>query len=195
MIDAISGLGSPWAYVVVGLLALGEAAALIGLVVPGEVAMLWGGFVASRGRADLIAMMACAAIGGIVGDSVGYELGRRFGPNLKESRVGGWIGRERWSKAEEAIRRGPYSVLVARFVGLLRAIAPAAAGMSEMPYGTFLAWNVAGGLIWAVVAVGAGYLAGGAYERMGRWFTVVAGIIVAVAVVVYLVRRHLRRRA
>jgi membrane protein DedA with SNARE-associated domain len=194
MIDAISGLGSPWAYVVVGLMALGEAAALIGLVVPGEVAMLWGGFVASRGRADLMAMMACAAIGGIIGDSIGYELGRRFGPSLEESRVGGWIGRERWDKAEEAIRRGPYSVLVARFVGLLRAIAPAAAGMSEMPYATFLAWNVAGGLIWAGIAVGAGYLAGDAYERMGTWFTVVAAAIVVVAVVAYLVRRHRRKR-
>jgi membrane protein DedA with SNARE-associated domain len=192
IIDLLSGLHPPWAYVAVGLLATAEAAALIGLIVPGELAMLWGGFVASQGRANLLVMMACAVLGGVVGDSIGFELGSRFGPALQGSRLGQMIGDERWEKAESALRRGPSSVFVARFVGLLRAVTPAAAGMSDLAYRTFFAWNVAGGLVWGVLAVGGGYLAGDAYRRLGTWFTVGAVAIAIVAGAVVLVRHHQR---
>jgi membrane protein DedA with SNARE-associated domain len=194
VIDQLDAIAPRWAYLVVGLLALGEAAALIGVVVPGEVAMLFGGFMASQGRVSLLPMMGCAAVGAVIGDSVGYEMGRWLGPRIESSRLGGKIGEHRWERAKRALRRGPYNVLVARFVGVLRAVVPMAAGTSGMRYRTFLAWNVVGGVAWSGLAVGAGYLAGGAYERVGTWFTIVGGVIVVVGGVVYLVRRHRRRR-
>ena len=89
LLDRLADLASPWGYVLVGVLALLEAAAMIGLVVPGEAALLVGGFLASQDKAELPVMMAVAAVGAIVGDSIGYEIGKHLGPL---SGAAGWAG-------------------------------------------------------------------------------------------------------
>ena len=193
VIDFLGGLPSPWGYVIVGALTMLEASAFIGLFVPGELAMLFGGFMAQQGRADLWVMMGVAAACGVVGDSIGYWIGDRFGAGIERSWAGRKVGEERWRRAEEAVRRGSYMVFVGRFVGVLRALVPAIAGTSHVPYRTFLGWNVAGGVAWAVLAVGGGYLAGGAYDRLGHWFTIGGLILLAVVAVVLVVRARLRR--
>ena len=91
LLDHLAGLASPWGYVVVGLLAMLEASAFVGLVVPGEAALLAGGFLVSQGRASLGVMIAAAVAGAIVGDSIGYEVGRHLGPSLRRSTS--WAGR------------------------------------------------------------------------------------------------------
>jgi len=88
LLDWLAELASPWGYIIVGTLALLEASAMIGLFVPGEAALLVGGFLASQQRADLKIMIAVAAAGAIVGDSVGYEIGKHLGPSLRRSRLG-----------------------------------------------------------------------------------------------------------
>ncbi|MGH3328837.1 MAG: DedA family protein, partial [Streptomycetales bacterium] len=100
LIAAITSLASPWAYVVVALLAAGESAAFVGLVAPGETAMLLGGVLASEGHVRLPVMMACAALGAVVGDSIGYQIGRAFGDPLKRSRLGRRVGEQRWARGE-----------------------------------------------------------------------------------------------
>lgn len=174
MIDGLmnhaAALASPWGYVIVGVLALLEAAALVGLVVPGEAALLVGGFLASQGRAELPLMMVVAAAGAIVGDSIGYEIGKHLGPSLKRSRLGRWVGDERWGRAEDYIvRHGGRAVFFGRFIGVLRALVPTIAGLSGMPYRTFLPWNVLGGLVWAPGFVLLGYAAGGSYHQVATW--------------------------
>src|SRR5262245_47701589 len=169
LLDAAASLASPWAYVVLGLLAAAESAAFVGLAIPGETAMLLGGFLAYQGRVSLPLMMVAGAIGAIVGDSTGYEIGRVFGEPLKRSRLGRRVGEERWAKGEAYLRaKGGRAVFLGRFVGLLRALVPALAGMSRMPYRTFLPWNVAGGIIWAPGFVFLGYLAGRSYQQVER---------------------------
>ena len=169
LLDAAARLASLWAYVVLGLLAAAESAAFVGLAIPGETAMLLGGFLAYQGRVSLGTMMAAGAAGAVVGDSVGYEIGRLFGEPLKRSRLGRKVGEKRWAKGEAYLRaRGGRAVFLGRFVGLLRALVPALAGMSRMPYRTFLPWNLAGGIIWAPAFVLLGYLAGGSYRRVER---------------------------
>src|SRR5581483_7663687 len=116
---SLANLASPWAYVLVGALALLEASAFVGLVVPGETALLVGGFVAYQGRADLWLMMAVAAVGAIVGDSIGYEVGRHLGPALRRSLLGLRVGEQRWARAEAYVeRRGGRAVFLGRFVGV-----------------------------------------------------------------------------
>jgi membrane protein DedA with SNARE-associated domain len=150
VLDTAAHLASPWAYIVLALLAAAESAAFVGVAIPGETAMLLGGFLAFQGRVNLGVMMAAGAVGAVVGDSIGYEIGRRFGEPLKRSRLGRRVGEERWAKGEAYLRaKGGRAVFLGRFVGLLRALVPALAGMSRMPYRTFLPWNAAGGLIWA----------------------------------------------
>ncbi|MDE0805482.1 MAG: bifunctional DedA family/phosphatase PAP2 family protein, partial [Acidimicrobiales bacterium] len=182
LIDSLVGLASPWLYVVVALLAAAESAALVGLVVPGEAALLVGGFAASQGRVSLPILIVAATVAAIVGDSIGYELGRHFGPRVRVTRVGRWVGEDRWTKAEGFIeRRGGPAVLLGRWVGLLRALVPGVAGMTRMPYPRFLVWNVLGALVWAPTVVSAGYFAGSSFKRVERWFGRASLLLLAVA--------------
>ena len=167
--EAISGLAGPAAYAVVGVLAALEAAAFVGLVLPGEVAMLVGGYLAYRGRVEVAPMMAAASAGAVAGYAVGYELGRHFGGRLRQSRLGRRVGEERWERAEAYLaQRGGKAILLGRFVGVLRALVPALAGTVRMPYRKFLAWNLLGGVAWASGFVLLGYVTGASYQRVER---------------------------
>lgn len=183
LIDAVSRLSGPLAYLAVGTLAGLEAAAFVGLVIPGELAMLLGGFLAFSGRVSLPVMAAVAAVAAVVGDSLGYEIGRRFGPALRASRLGARIGDARWERAERYVaEHGGKAVFLGRFVGVLRALVPAIAGTVGMPYRTFLPYNAAGGLIWAPGFVLLGYLAGASYRRVAA-IAGQAGLVLAVLLV------------
>ena len=169
LLRTAADLASPWAYIMLGLLAAAESAAFVGLAIPGETAMLLGGVLAFQGRLSLPVMMAAGAVGAVVGDSIGYELGRRFGAPLQHSRLGRRVGDKRWAKGQAYLRaKGGRAVFLGRFIGVLRALVPALAGMSGMPYRTFLPWNLAGGVIWAPGFVLLGYLAGGSYQKVER---------------------------
>jgi membrane protein DedA with SNARE-associated domain len=199
LIDALAGLASPWGYVMVGLLATLESAAFVGLAVPGETALLVGGFLAYRGSASLPLMMAVAASGAIVGDSIGYEIGSKFGPALKASRLGQRVGADRWERGEAyLVRKGGKAVFLGRFIGVLRALVPTVAGLSGMPYRRFLLWNALGGLIWGPTFVFLGYAAGSSYKRVekiaGRASLVLLMIAVLVAAVVTAARAAAKNR-
>jgi undecaprenyl-diphosphatase len=169
-LDRLADLASPWGYVIVGVLTLLEASAMIGLVVPGEAALLVGGFLASQDKAELPVMMVVGAVGAVVGDSIGYEIGRHLGPSLRRSRVGRWVGEERWARAEAYLaHHGGRAIFFGRFIGVLRAMVPTIAGLSRMPYKTFLPWNAIGGLVWAPGFVLLGYVAGGSYHKVAEW--------------------------
>jgi hypothetical protein len=84
--DALAGLASPWAYVVIGVLAALEASAFVGLFIPGELALLTGGYIVHQGHARLEVMIVVAAVAAIAGDSVGYEIGRHLGGRLRTGR-------------------------------------------------------------------------------------------------------------
>src|ERR671934_2221399 len=95
LLDTAARLASPWAYIVLALLAAAESAAFVGLAIPGETAMLLGGFLAFQGRVHLAVMMAAGAVGAVVGDSVRYEIGRPFREPLKRRRPGPRGGQDR----------------------------------------------------------------------------------------------------
>ncbi len=112
--------------------------------------MLLGRVLAFTGRASLPAMLAFAAVGAVVWDSAGYELGRRFSEPMRASRAGQRIGPERRDDTEQYVRRrGGRAVFLGRFVGVLRAKVPFVAGAGRMPYRSFLPSNAPGAVIWA----------------------------------------------
>ncbi len=165
-----------------------EAAAFLGLAIPGETAMLFGGVLAFNGRASLPLMMACATAAAIVGDSLGYELGRRLGDPLRHGALGRRVGEQRWLRAEEYVqRRGGRAVFVGRFVGVLRALVPFVAGATRMPYRRFLLFNALGAVIWAPGFVALGYAAGHSYVRVerlaGRAGLLLGGAVIMLAAV------------
>ena len=199
LIDGLLDLASPWAYLLIALLAALEGALLVGLLLPGEAAMLLGGVIAANGSVELGVMMAAGGAGAVVGDSLGYLAGRRFGGPLRRSRIGRRIGEERWQRAEDHVRsRGGRAVFAARFVGILRAIVPAIAGTTRMPYGKFVAWNAPAGIIWTSGFILGGYLAGNSYERVasvaGQAGLLLLVVIVGVAAIVLLGRWAARHR-
>lgn len=202
VVDAILSLSGAPAYAIVGLLAFLEAAVFVGLVLPGETALVLGGVLASQARLNLPVLLAVAVAAAIAGDSVGYEVGRRGGPALKASRLGRMVGDERWSRGEAFLeRRGGPAVMLGRWVGLLRALVPAIAGMAGMPYRRFLAYNAAGGTVWAVVVVLLGYAAGSSFRHvqayLGRASMLLLAVLVAGALVALAARylAHHREKA
>jgi membrane-associated protein len=183
-----------WLYVIAGAFAFGEAAILIGLVLPGETSLLVAGYFCHEGVLNLPTMIAVAVLCAIAGDSVGYEFGRWFGPKLKDTRLGRFVGPARWEKSEAFLRRhGGKAVLLGRSVAVLRALVPSMAGMAKMPYRTFLPWNAAGGLLWGSGCVLLGYAfanALGAVERYLTW----APIAVIALLIAFLVWREITKR-
>jgi membrane-associated protein len=191
-----------WLYVIAGGLAFGEAAILLGMVLPGETALLVAGYFCHEGVLSLPVMIVVAVVAAVVGDSVGYAFGQRFGPPLRGSRLGRWVGPHRWGRADRFLHRhGGKAVFFGRSIALLRALVPSMSGMARMPYyRTFLPWNAAGGLVWGAGCVLLGYGFAASLHTVERYLTwgplpVLALVIAGFAVVEVRSRRRHRAEA
>ena len=146
-----------------------ECSAFVGIVFPGEIAVLLGGVLASQHKIGLPVAMAAAIAGAIIGDTVGYEIGRRHGRRILNGTVGRIVKAEHLDRAERYLAaRGGRAVFLGRFTAALRVLIPGLAGMSGLRYRTFLAYNAAGGVLWAGAAVLAGYAAGDSWHEVER---------------------------
>lgn len=187
LVDGILGLGPGLVYLTVALLVFAEDALFVGFVLPGETAAVLGGVAAGQGHVEVAAMMGVVVLAAVLGDTVGYEVGRRFGPRVLETPT---LQRHERRIDEARVflrRRGGWAVFLGRFIAFFRAVMPALAGLSRMPYRTFLPFNAAGGLVWGVGYVLLGYLAGASYAaveaQIGR-DVAIAVVVIAVAVLV-----------
>jgi membrane protein DedA with SNARE-associated domain len=176
-----------------------EDALFVGFVVPGETAAILAGVAARLGHAPLWAVMVTVVLAAIVGDSVGYEVGRHVGP-----RILAWSvldkRRRRLDDAQDFLaRRGGAAVFLGRWVAFFRAVMPALAGTARMPYPRFLAFNAAGGLAWGVAVVAAGYAAGASYatveSKLGKDGAVVVLALALGAYAVHAIRKRRREAA
>ena len=159
--QALAALHGWPVYAVAGAAAFLESAAFFGLVVPGETVMLTAGMLAAGGIAQLPLLLVVVTLAAVLGDSVGYWIGSKFGPALMTSRLGRKIPAHRWERARDYVqRRGAGAVILGRWVGILRALVPVMAGIVHMPYRRFLAANLLGAVTWSAVVVGLGYFAG-----------------------------------
>jgi membrane-associated protein len=198
ILNQLLGLHGVVVYVIVGGLVFAEDALFIGFLLPGETAAILGGVAASRGNVSLTVVCLVVVVAAIVGDSVGYEIGARYGPRLLSLRV---LRRrqDRIDAARETLaRRGGPAVFVGRYVAFLRAVMPFLSGVSHMPYWRFLAFNAAGGLTWGIGSVLLGYLAGNSYAAIERTFgravALAVAALVVVGLVVWIIRRHRTHR-
>jgi membrane-associated protein len=192
--DWLSRASGPAIYAVVFALVFCEDALFFGFVLPGETAAVLGGVLAGQAKVSVYWMATLVVLAAISGDSVGYEVGRRFGSRILDTKA--LRGHHaRTDRAQDMIRRrGPAAVFLGRFIAFFRALMPALAGISRMPYRVFLLFNALGGLIWGVGFVLLGYFAGAAYKQVEKTAGTAVAVIVAVAVVGALVAWHLRRR-
>ncbi len=192
-VDHVLG-AAPWAvYSLVGLVVFLEDAIFVGFVIPGETAAVLGGVSARLGHTHLWAIMLLVIVGAIVGDSVGYEVGKHAGPWVLSHRALR-KHRDRLDRAQDFLRdKGGTAVFLGRWTAFFRAVMPALCGMSRMPYRRFIVWNALGGITWGSAVVTVGYLAGMSYERAATWFGRGTAAVVAVIVVVALVAWKIRR--
>jgi membrane protein DedA with SNARE-associated domain len=175
----------------------------MGIPSPGETALVLACVMASQGKLSIELVIAIAAASAIVGDNIGYWIGRIAGRRVLTAP--GFMYKRRVSLIEYGDRffakHGPKAVFLGRWVALVRVTAAWMAGMNHMPFRTFFLYNALGGVSWAIVVGLVGYYAGEGAVHVITRFGVVAVIVLAVAVVGTIVflrlreRRHLRERS
>ncbi len=194
--DVGTRLGS-WTYLLVGTLAFLETGAFVGLVAPGETAVLVGGLVAGQGQIDLLVLIAIVWTAAVAGDVTSYTLGRRLGrawllshgDRLK-------ITEDRLHQVERFFeKRGGLTILIGRFIGLIRALAPFIAGTSKMPLRQFLPYDIIGAGAWATTFCVLGYVFWQSFDRLTQYVSrglFAFGTVVAIGLALYYLVR-LRR--
>lgn len=193
LVDHLLNLPAWLVYLVTFALVFAEDALFVGFVLPGETAAILAGVSASRGNADLALAMVVVVVAAILGDTVGYEVGRTGGRKLFDA---GPMRRHqhRLDDANRFLaRRGGWAVFFGRFTAFFRAVMPALAGTAEMPYRRFLLFNATGGIVWGVSVVLLGYVAGNSYKAVekyvGRGAAILALVVVVALLIVWRVRR------
>jgi len=168
VLDVVAWLGQlppALVYVVAGALVLAETGLIIGLALPGEVTLIAVGFLASLGTVDPYAAVILLIAAGLAGDALAFAEGVQYGPRLRASRAGQWVGEERWAKAEALLRRhGGRAVVLGRYVPFARTLLPRLCAIGGMPYRHFVGWDAAGVVTQVASGVLVGYLAGGSYQ-------------------------------
>jgi len=180
-----------------GLGILLETSVLVGLVVPGDTIVL----VASTGVAggiEYISLVAAVIVGALCGESIGFALGRYFGPKIRASRLGRRIGERHWVRAERYLdRRGGIAVFLSRFLPVLHSLVPVTVGMSSMRYRRFIAWTAPACVLWAFAYVTVGSAAAGGYREVSSTLHnagyVFVGVIAAFILLVVLGKKLLER--
>ena len=156
--DLSDSLGA-WTYALVGALAFLETGAFVGLIAPGETAVVLGGVVAAEGGVHLIPMLAITWAAAALGDLASFALGRRLGRQFlvqHGTRIG--VTAPRLERVEAFFsRHGGKAILIGRFIGLVRAVAPFLAGASAMRLRAFLPWSLLGTGLWATTFTLVGY--------------------------------------
>jgi membrane-associated protein len=186
-------------YVVLAAIVFTETGLLIGFFLPGDSLLITAGLVAATGQLNIWWLNGILIVAAVVGDSAGYAIGRRAGPRLftrPKSLLFNPAHIER-TRAFYA-RYGARTIVIARFVPIVRTFAPVVAGVGEMEYRKFVFYTVAGGVGWVTSMTWAGYLLGQAVPNINDHIHWVVGIVIVlslVPIVIELVRERRRRSA
>ena len=208
-VDLVSGLATGrhsldelvrWGgYVVLTAIVFTETGLLVGFFLPGDSLLITAGLVAATGHLNIWWLNGLLIVAAVVGDSVGYGIGRRLGPRLftrPKSLLFNPRHVERTRNFYE--RHGSRTIVIARFVPIVRTFAPVVAGVGQMEYRRFVFYNIAGGVAWVTSMTWAGYLLGQAMPDVGDHIHIVVGIVILLSLIpifVELVRERRRRSA
>lgn len=197
LLDTVSSVDPLVRTILAGVAILLETSVLVGLIVPGDTVVIVASTAVST-PLEYMALVAVVIIGALSGESIGFALGRFFGPRLRASRLGRRIGEKNWVKAENYLaRRGGIAVFLSRFLPVLHSLIPLTVGMSPMRYRRFMAWTVPACVIWAFAYVSVGTFAAGGYRELSKelhWAGYVfVGVIVLFGVLVFVVKTVLQR--
>jgi membrane-associated protein len=194
--DLSDTLGA-WTYLLVAGLAFLETGAFVGLVAPGETAIVLGGVVAAEGGVDLGPILLVAWVAAALGDLASFTLGQRLGRRFvvaRGPRLG--ISAQRLESVEDFFaRHGAKAILIGRFIGIVRAVAPFLAGASGMRLRAFLPWSLLGTAAWASAFTLVGYAFHESFASAAHALAHGALVAAVLAAAILLVRARLRARS
>jgi membrane-associated protein len=171
-------------YAILVAIVFTETGLLVGCFLPGDSLLITAGLVAATGRFDMVLLNVLVSLAAIAGDSVGYTIGAKAGPKLfsrPKSRL--FNPRHVERTREFYARHGSKTIVIARFVPIIRTFAPVVAGVGNMEYRRFLTYNVAGGIGWSVSMTGAGYVLGRAVPNISSYIHVVVVVVIVLSVI------------
>jgi len=171
-------------YVLLAAIVFTETGLLVGFFLPGDSLLITAGLLAAAGVLNIWWLPVVLIVAAITGDSVGYAIGARIGPRLfkrEKSRL--FNPRHVQRTREFYARHGAQTIVIARFVPIIRTFAPVVAGVGEMAYPRFLFYNVAGGIGWVLSMTGTGYLLGSAVPNIDRHIHVVVIVVIVLSVI------------
>jgi membrane protein DedA with SNARE-associated domain len=184
LLEHLADLGA-WRYVVAFVGMFCETSLFVGLVVPGDTIVLFTA-TAGRGFGDWASLVLAVVSGSLLGETLGFVVGRFFGPRLRASRLGRRIGERHVLRAERWLeQRGGVAILLSRFLPVMHALIPVTVGASHYPYRRFLAWTAPACVVWAAIYVSVGQAAGASYQALAQELHF-AGWLVLGGVVVFL---------
>ncbi|WP_026454844.1 DedA family protein [Saccharomonospora iraqiensis] len=191
-LDWLQSLPQPALVGATGVLVLLECTVGLGFIAPGESGLLIAATTATTMPRFLV-LWAVVTVAAGIGDSIGYALGRRYGPRLRETRLVQRYGGDAWDRACTILhRRGVWAVFFARFLPVVRTLTPAAAGTAGLPYRRFLPAVVAGAASWSLLHISLGAVLGEAARQVenalstgGTAVVVALGVVGVLAVVRY----------
>jgi membrane-associated protein len=170
-------------YLVLVTIVFTETGLLIGFFLPGDSLLVTAGLVAAAGGLDIWRLNALLIAAAIVGDSVGYAIGHRTGPRIFRKEESRWFSRRHLLRTREFYERhGGKTIVLARFIPIIRTFAPVVAGVGQMAYRRFLFFNVFGGIGWVVSLTWAGYLLGQSIPNIDRHIHLVVAAVVLLSV-------------
>ena len=193
--DLVRGGG----YVVLFAIVFTETGLLVGFFLPGDSLLITAGLVAATGTLNIWWLNGLLAAAAIAGDSVGYAIGWRAGARLF-TRPRSLLFNPRHVERTRAFyaRHGAKTIVIARFVPIVRTFAPVVAGVGEMEYRRFLLYNIAGGVGWVTSMTWAGYLLGQAVPNISDHIHILVAVVIGLSlipIVVEVVRERRRRSA
>jgi membrane-associated protein len=160
-----------------------ETGLLIGFFLPGDSLLFTAGILASQGLLNIYLLSVLLFIAAVTGDSTGYYFGQRFGKRLFSREDSLLFHKEHLVRAKNFYEKhGKKTIILARFIPIIRTFAPVVAGIGEMHYSTFLAFNVIGGLFWAIGVTLAGYFLGNTIPDIEKYLAPIILLIVVLSV-------------
>jgi membrane-associated protein len=159
-----------------------ETGLLLGFFLPGDSLLVTAGIFAARGDLDLITLNTSLSLAAIAGDTVGYGIGARTGPRIFTREDSLFFNRKHLISAKEFYdRHGGFTIVVARFMPIIRTFAPVVAGVGAMGYRKFVAYNIFGGIFWVMTTTLAGYFLGTLVPNIQERIHVVIAIVIVLS--------------
>jgi membrane-associated protein len=172
------GYAGVWAMV------FAESGLLVGFFLPGDSLLFTAGFLASQDFLNVWLLMIGSGLCAILGDSVGYSTGHRYGRQLFRREDSWLFHKDHLNRAQRFYEKhGGKAIVLARFLPIIRTFAPITAGIGQMHYPTFLRFNLAGGLLWTVALTLAGFFLGSLIPNVDHYLLPIVGLIILLSVI------------